>query len=230
MKRSFQVHSRSYPNIKHAFFAPALLRSSVPADVLTLCRSSKSLCPACALFGCMSQRSRVSVSDLEGTGGATNFEIATMMEQFGPNIHHLGRFQVVQDGGEGKLEVLSLKGRKFAVAPGPEIAPARRQSVEAIPAGHLLHGTLRVLNVLPAELGGFLVAVGRAPSSKLKIGAGKGQGFGRIALQELSFRLQDSEHRPVATDEGGWSRAFEASDDRWPDGERELVRIHQGWC
>jgi len=186
------------------------------------------LCAACALFGRMSQRSRVAVADFSS---ASTFVIETMPQQFGPNAHHLGDFRVVVDGDRGKrFEVSTLKGRKFAVGRGPVAPDARRQRVEAIPTGTLLRGVIRVFNLRPDELGGLLAVLGSAPASALKIGAGKGQGFGRITLHDLAFRLHDHTRAAVTPGTAALKHAFEACPDRLPQGEAAMVNIHQGDC
>ena len=218
-----KARSRSYPDVDRASFTEEVRRK----DVFHVCGGDL-LCAACALFGRMSQRSRVAVADFAAEG---TFVIEALPEQFGPNGHHLGDFKIVDgDRGKKRFEVYKLKGRKFAAGRGPVAPNARLQRVEAIPPGTLVRGAIRVFNLLPEELGGLLAALGRLPASALKIGAGKGQGFGRIALRSLVFRLQDHARVPVVPDEAAWRRAFEACPDRWATGEAELVNIHQGNC
>lgn len=218
--RPGKVRSQTYGDVKYASFTNGVNRK----DTFRTCEG-EILCAACSLFGRMSQRSRVAVADF--TAGET-FIIESMPEQFGPNAHHLGDFRIVEKGRDRSFEVFNLKGRKFAGGLGPVAPNARWQRVEAIPAGTLLLGSIRVLNLLPAELGCLLVALGKLPASTLKIGAGKGHGFGRISLQGLALRLRDHLRAQVAPDEIAWRAAFELSPDRWAPGEDELVRIHQG--
>jgi CRISPR/Cas system CSM-associated protein Csm3 (group 7 of RAMP superfamily) len=221
--RGGSVRSQSHPDVKRATFTDDVRQ----ADVFRRCRA-EGLCAACALFGRMSVRSRVTVTDFVAEGA---FAVASMREQFGPNAHHLGDFRIV-DGNRGnkEFEVFRLEGRKFAVGEGPAAPKARWQPVEVIPAGTALRGSLRLVNVAPAELGGLLAALGRSPPSLLKLGAGKGQGFGRVALHGIEYRLQDHGRAPVGAEEAAWREAFERSADRWPAGEDALVRIHQGSC
>lgn len=216
------VRSSSYPDV-HRVTYNGNVRNM---DVFRTCEGDL-LCAACSLFGRMSQRSRVAVTDFTA-GGA--FVLESMAEQFGPNGHHLGDFKVI-DGDRGKsFEVSNLKGRKFAVGLGPVPERARWQLVETIPRGTLLRGSLRVFNLLPEELGGIITALGKLPTSALKIGAGKGYDFGRIVLREIVFRLHDHMRSTIVSDEPTWRRAFEDCPDRLKAGEDELVRIHQGNC
>lgn len=220
------VRSRSHGDVRSASFS-ATVRGM---DVFQAC-GKHGLCAACALFGRMSQRSRVTVGDFV-VDPVDAVAIEAMPEQFGPNAHHLGRYHIVERQPDKKeFEITALKGRKFAAGMGPVAPDAHMQDVEAIPADCLLRGSLRVFNLLPAELGGLLTVLGHSPKSALKIGAGKGHGFGRISLHELSFHLRDHAQARAPLELAGWRRAFEEwRDDRWQAGEDELVRIHQGDC
>src|SRR6185436_13937862 len=108
------------------------------------------------LFGRMSLRSRITVTDVSVDAGVT-FATPEVPEAFSPNYHHLGTFRIAA-GGSGRpyFEITALKGRKFARGRGPVAEKARMQRVEAIPAGALLRGAIRVVNLLPEELGGLL--------------------------------------------------------------------------
>ena len=187
-------------------------------------------CPACALFGRMSLRSRVAVQDLFCAGGE-EFAIALLHAQFSPNLHHVGKPVRARDrSGQEYFEVGSLHGRKFAVGVGPIADKAEKQWIEVIPAGSVVEGTIRLFNVLPAELGGLLAALGKIPASALKIGGGKGRGFGRMRLDGIAYDLRDDAGKSAAADEAGWRAAFAGSDDRWQDGEQRLCEIHEGDC
>lgn len=191
--------------------------------------SKKRLCPACALFGRMSLRSRITVSDFVSPAG-TEIEIAEIHPQFGPNLHHVGDCRIVRNqGGPDRFVVHRLHGRKLAVGMGP-VAGDAKQKLEVIPKGTRLTGTLRLFNVTAEELGGLLVAIGRTPPSRLKVGAGKGRRFGRLRLTGLTYGLQDHERRPFVATEEDWREAFVQGDDRWDTGEEALVRIHQQGC
>lgn len=222
------VKSRSREDVKNTSFTSSIRN----ADVFRNC-DDRFFCSACALFGRMSRRSRVTVTDF-ATEDGLSFSIKEMPEQFSPKAHHLGTFTIEETRpGEKEFRVNTLKGRKFGAGEGPVADGACWQRVEAIPAGALLRGQLRISNVLPEELGGLLVALGRCPKSALKIGAGKGHGFGRVAVHGLSFRLQDHARAVIAADETEetvWKSAFEGCLDRWASGEEALVRIHGGNC
>lgn len=149
------------------------------------------LCPACALFGLEDLRSRIIVAD--ALPDTDRLERLLLPTQFGPRLHHIGSFHHHKT--QNVLEVTSLHGRKFAFARDERPLkeghqhPAK-QHVEALPAGTRLHQSLRFLNLTAAELGGLLAVLGHTPASRLKIGAGKSHGFGRIVLATLpTFRL-----------------------------------------
>jgi CRISPR/Cas system CSM-associated protein Csm3 (group 7 of RAMP superfamily) len=224
-----KVRSQSYPDVKRASFQNQV-RSLDVFD--TRCDDVRS-CAACALFGRMSQRSRVAVVDFAAEGGL-EFSIDKMPEQFGPNAHHLGAFHLGKsNAGDNEFQIYSLRGRKFAAGQGPVATNARPQQIEVIPGGTRLRGQLRVSNVLPEELGGLLAALGELPSSALKVGAGKGQGFGRMVVEKLSSRLQD--HMRAETFDAqiantSWREAFMKCPDRWERGEQALISIHDRGC
>jgi len=118
------------------------------------------------------------VTDLAGAGGS-RLEVMSMPERFGPNLHHVG--PATRNPAGDAFDVRSVHGRKFGRGSGP--ATEHRQRVEAIPAGTVLAGQLRLFNVTPAELGGVLAALGYDPRSALKLGGGKSHGFGRVYCQ-----------------------------------------------
>jgi len=192
------------------------------------------LCPACALWGRMSFRSRITVTDFVSLG-AEPFDVLKMPKQFGPNLHHVGPFNRTGGGGRGDkspaLEVHDLHGRKFAIGPGPGSTQDAMEVVEVIRRGCEVQGELRVLNLMPAELGGLLVALGwgRARSA-LKVGGGKALGFGRIRLSKVDYRLKDHAGRETGPDEDSWASHFERSEDCYPEAMKKLVEIHQGDC
>lgn len=226
-----KVLSQSYPDIKRARIAARLQQSSeIESMFADRCRPGGAMCPACALFGCMGMRGRVSVCDFLIEEGRA-FVIHEMPAQFAPRLHHVGRAQPVTDPKEpgGKiLEVTSLHGRKFASGRGPVAPRAGLQKVETIPGGSIVRGVLRVWCLTPDELGGLLSAMGRLPESALKIGAGKGHGFGRARVTGVQLRLKQSAGTVGTGDEAGWRKAFDISPDRFAAGEAALVALHQG--
>jgi len=206
--------------------------SAIKLPVFTDCRDDV-LCPACALFGKMSLRSRVAVEDLGVANDTTNFSIDRMPSQFSPNLHHVG--VPTPDHGKRVVHVDRLHGRKFAVHPAPLIERPELQAVEAIPTKTGLVGEIRVVNLRPHELGGLLVALGQtAPGTfdAVKLGGGKCHGFGRMRLQSLAFAARRGPPHPLASDPrvDEWLAAFRADADRFEAGERRLLEIHRGDC
>jgi hypothetical protein len=208
---------RSSTGIKRAYLLSAALTS---AALTTNCTKTCA-CPACALFGRMSLRSRITVTDFACPSG-TRPEIARMPERFDPNLHHVGPASRNPTG--DAFEVRGLHGRKFGGGRGP--ASDNQQHIEVIPAGAVLTGQLRLFNVTPAELGGVLAALGCDPPSAIKLGGGKAHGFGRVQCRARCHVVAyDAPLDPAA-----WREHFVTSPDHWAGGEKHLVAFHRGDC
>lgn len=207
----------STTRIKKARLTPSLRPAALGGGCTERCA-----CPACALFGRMSLRSRITVTDLVCIGD-TEFALAAMPERFGPNLHHVGPSRINASG--DAFDVLGLHGRKFHRGRGP--ATEARQHVETIPPGAELFGQIRLFNVTPAEVGGLLTALGCDPVSAIKLGGGKAHGFGRARCHARCVLVA---HGSTPLDPAQWRAAFCASPDRWTDGETRLVALHQGGC
>jgi hypothetical protein len=213
-----QLPSCSYPGYEVEFGSAVRQHPAFKACDAQL------LCSACALFGRMSLRSRVSVHDLRAPAGTTSVD-REIPKRYSPRPHHLGRYS--QDRSAAVLRVHELHGRKFHVggAPQPEVAG---DLAEVIKVGTTLSGTITCSNVSLAELGGLLSALGAHPVSSLKLGSAKAYRFGRI---ELTKNLRVDVKRPERFDEEGFfervRQAFETSKDYWPEGERALVAMHR---
>lgn len=190
---------------------------------------SNEMCAACALFGRMSQRGRLAVTDLACTSH-DDFTIARMPARFSPNLHHVGRARPVRYQGSDIFEVRSVYGRKFAVdlATAGDAAVGDRavERVEAIREGAELSGRLLVSNLRLAELGGLLAALGYRPSSVIKLGGGKAHRFGQVRCVALRWTLRDHRGASLMSDIPAWRQRFEQSPDYWPDGERALFALH----
>lgn len=199
----------------------SLLASARTAAVLGTSCTKECCCPACALFGRMSLRSRITVTDF-ACASHVSFEIVRIPERFEPNLHHIGPTVLNATGDE--FGVRALHGRKFALGRGP--ASDNRQHIEVIPPGTVLRGQLRVFNITPEELGGVLAALGCDPPSAIKVGGGKAHGFGRM-LCRARCHLVDHD---APLDPAVWRQRFVASPDRWVEGEDRLVALHQGAC
>lgn len=209
------VRSSSFGNVE-AQLSP-MVRD---LDVLRPCSGRGNTCPACALFGRMSLRGRVAVRDLIPKTPIA-LEIAEVAELYAPNLHHVGKFAPIKRG--ALLEVRELHGRKFARGRGPETQS--REPIEVIPAGSSLAGEMRLVNVTEVELGGIIAALGVLPQSRLKIGGGRGHGFGRARVEDLALSLR-TDTAPVPQSWEHYEGAFRSSLDAWLDGLDALVRIH----
>ncbi|GAB4520732.1 MAG: hypothetical protein Tsb0020_39340 [Haliangiales bacterium] len=220
-----RVKSRSREDIEHAHFSNQVRRHPALAKGPSACSPHK-LCPACALFGRMSLRSRVSVLDF-ACNANTVPAIALIPARFSPRLHHIGDIEVGSDRGRKSFELTSLHGRKFAAGQTPIPDDAKYHRLAVIPAGAELTGELRLFNLSPAELGGLLAALGHLPQGRILIGGGKGHGLGRAHVKTVQYRLRDSAGHDIEPDEAGWRDAFTTSPDRFSDGEDKLFALHQ---
>lgn len=214
-KKFVKIRSKTFKDTKARFSEDVRKH-----NVFGACKP-KALCAACALFGCMSLRGRVTISDFM-PNQSTPLDIAEVAEMFSPNLHHLGPFHQTEDG---SLEVDGLYGRKFACGHGPEAEA--KQWIEVIPANSCLTGTLRVVNVTKAELGGLLAALGVRPKSYMRLGAGKSHGFGRVRVDRCDMVAHPADNKH-SFDESAYEEAFRETSDAWLTGLDELVRIHTG--
>lgn len=198
-------------------------------DRVDHCRSSDEVCAACALFGFQAgrraMRSRVTVGDLITSSG---FIVDHMPAQWEPRLHHVGDVNIEKRGkGEPMFVLRSLHGRKFAFDDPAAPAEEAKLAVEAIPKGAKLRGSLNFFNIELAEFGGLLCALGHSPRSFLKVGAGKGHGFGRIDLIDMKWDLRDHRRQPIQPDVDSLRAEFMRSADRYGAGEEKLIEIHK---
>jgi CRISPR/Cas system CSM-associated protein Csm3 (group 7 of RAMP superfamily) len=225
-----KVISQSRPEVKRGRFTHEVKRMAVFDDA---CGRGDLVCPACALFGFQTDngtlRGRISVTDLVTADGVAPVT-ESMPSQFGPRIHHLGDFRIDDDGREPVFEVGPLHGRKFYIGPSPTTDAVSYERVEAIPRGVSLRGEIRILNLDDAEMGALVAALGVAPASWIKLGCGKGHGFGRVRVGRVVHMFSDERRGTRAAVPETWTRAFEASVDRWEAGMRRLQEIHQEAC
>ena len=188
--------------------------------VFTVCRPPQ-LCPACALFGQMSQRGRVAVHDF--AAAASSVKRAELPKRFSPRPHHLGSFE--PPGTTGRIVVHTLHGRKLheGSAPRPE---GRGEAAEVLAPGTRITGRVVCSNVTNAELGGLMSALGVSPQTELKVGSAKAHHYGRLALAGVSV---DVVRRPRGFQEDGFFarivEGFHTSEDYWAKGERALIRL-----
>lgn len=227
-KKQRRITSQTYDG-----YSAELHPSVAHHPVFTTCRARAGdprpeLCPACALFGVMSRRGRITFADLTTDAPP---RVYPMPQQYGPRLHHLADPSDVDvDPHHRRLTVKRLRGRKFHGGKAPPAVGAPL-AVEAIPPGAMLTGRLTLYNVTPAELGGLLVALGVARNSYVKLGAGKSHAFGRLAPSAVTPELRDHRGRPLPLDPAACDAAWGQSPDRWADGEVQLRAIHNrgGW-
>lgn len=230
--RTVNVLSQSRPDIRSARLGRSLDR----LPLFQACGADNQ-CAACALFGSLAggsaRRGRIGFADLLPPAGTTP-TLAHLPALYSPRLHHIATpkgVDVVRDRTGDLFEVTELAGRKFALGGQPIAAPPW-ETVEAIPPGTPLTGTLSVRNLAPAELSALTTALGfinaTTADSYFKVGAGRGHGFGRLAPIGLTFTaLKDHRRLPTPPDFPAWRRALEGSKDHWPQGEATLRDLHR---
>jgi CRISPR/Cas system CSM-associated protein Csm3 (group 7 of RAMP superfamily) len=225
-----RIVSKSHPDVQRGRLTAEIKQAAIFDE---RCGRDERVCPACALFGFQyrdeSLASRVRVEDLLADEDA-QCVLATMPAQYEPRLHHLGDYRIDRTRREPEFEVSRLYGRKFYAGSASSSDDASRQRVEVAPAGTRFRGAIHLFNVEPGELGGLLVALGIAPKTFLKVGAGKGHGFGKVSVVAVGYKLRDDGRKPCAPALDAWGAAFEASPDRWEGGAMKLVEIYQGAC
>lgn len=225
-----RVLSRTYPEVQRGHFTNDVQKMATFTDA---CGRDDMLCPACAVFGFQTfngtLRGRVSVTDFLSADGVVPVT-EPMPSQFEPRIHHLGEFRIERNRGEPSFEVGPLYGRKFYVGPTPTTDAVGYERVEAIPKGTALRGTIRILNLDDAEMGGLLAALGVEPRSWIKLGCGKRHGFGRLRVEKVAYVLADERRRPRGSAPETWAHAFAGAEDRWEAGAAQLAQIHTEAC
>lgn len=164
-------------------------------------------CATCALFGCLGLRARVVFRDSLLPSG---LESETTLL---PSMRSTRR---------------PAKGRMFLIGSEPAPPGSKTQRVECIPAKTELPLEIRLMNLSTAELGGILAASGCEPRSSIKLGGGKSYGLGRISLVRFSLEPHSPTEAPL--DVTAWTNAFGQWSHSWPDGVRELCRIHGPGC
>jgi hypothetical protein len=123
------------------------------------------------------------------------------------------------------LWVQRWPGRLFFNGHAPATAGGG-ETVEAVPAGAELEAEVGVDGVSPAELGGLLSALGLAPGSLVRAGAGLSHGFGRLRPINVRWNLFDAAGEPLQPAVRSWRAAFAGGPDYWRAGEVALVTLH----
>jgi hypothetical protein len=189
--------------------------------------SREAACAACALFGFQSgragMRARVTFMDLVPMTGNPR-AVESIPTQWGPRLHHCAPRDGYHVSGT-KIVIRSLKGRKFHLGQGPA-GEGSTTLIEVLPAGSMVRAEIRLFNVEKPELGGLLCALGFDHGHALKVGAGKGLGFGRLLPQEISWALRDERGLPMQQEPPRYVEAFANSADRHAVGAAELIRLH----
>lgn len=226
--RGTQTKKRGLSRTHHGVTRAVLEPPASNHDVFRTACSDRAMCLACALFGFQQgrkgYRGRITVTDFAPVQGAAAAALTEMPSQWEPRLHHCAEPRDVRRHND-TFHITGLRGRKFhrGRSADPEGA---RQLVELLPAGTLIRGEIRLFNVLPEELGGILAAAGFEPGSLVKVGAGKGLGFGRLVPHAIEWKLRDAHRRDVTPAPPRYREAFVACADRHPEGEEALVAMH----
>lgn len=162
------------------------------------------LCPACALFGAMNRRSRVSFGDLVA-------DRPTMRGRLPRQYPPVKR---------PRSPARKFHGGRVEPQPG-------RFDVETIPLGAKLNGVVRFVNLTPSEMGGLVLALGWRGIPTLKVGAGKNLGFGRIRCLPVESELREplTPTASLVQRVAAWESAYMQSPDRWERGETALKHL-----
>jgi CRISPR/Cas system CSM-associated protein Csm3 (group 7 of RAMP superfamily) len=136
------------------------------------CTTAKA-CPACSIFGRMSQYGKARFGDarLLGAGKTALFQLSPL---FAPRA-------------------LGSQGRKFYFHSEPEQDP-RQPPVEVIPPGQRLQAQVDFENLSPAELGLLCFALGVDRALTLKLGGGKPMGLGSLKVVWAELVLLGTNH------------------------------------
>lgn len=152
---------------------------SLPADARRACRPPQ-LCPACSLYGAMSQLGRLSFSDAVFVKG--DAVIMRMPALFRPRPRQ-GRAYRDNAG--------DYQGRKFYFHGRPQ----KHQDgtyIEALKPNTVLRGAVEFSRLTEAELGLLCFALGLDGSFALSLGGGKPAAMGRVTITPTAIYLRQS--------------------------------------
>lgn len=213
------------------------------------CRPSKGkdptvgLCPACALFGTEGLQGRVWFDDARVIGPLPRRDPLRIASLYGPRLHRAGSLRVVAKGRRTLARVQRLKGRKAYYRVRLGQVPARGNvPLDYLPEGTRLHTRLYFRNLMPAELGGVIAALGIVPQREFpfRVGGGKPLGLGYLKPrlqgvylaedieQWLDFDAQPRKAVDKVTDDAAldWIMAFAQDKDLcYENGWRHLREI-----
>ncbi len=141
-------------------------------------------CPACNLFGRVSQSAKVHFSDAHlADGGKT--ALFRLSPLFAPRAF---RSPPVYLDDAGKF-----KGRKFYYHSRPA-EDSRQPPVEVLPSGQQVAGEVTFENLRMAELGLLFFALGIDGTLTLKLGGGKPVGLGSLRTVGATLTLLEADH------------------------------------
>jgi CRISPR-associated protein (TIGR03986 family) len=160
------------------------------------CRDAGHLCPACRLFGSLSDRhiffGKMSFSDAVASGAAEvqQLTLEALME---PKPRHRAWYEDPQQRGY-------MRGRKFYYhrPGGPRTTAEKTQynkTVEAVKPGTVFEFSVDYANLTQAELALLIYAVTLEPGMCHKVGMGKPIGMGSARIEITGWQVIDRQAR-----------------------------------
>ena len=143
-------------------------------------------CPACSIFGRMSQLGKARFGDARLVGGGKT-QLFRLAPLFAPRAYRKRTPPDYLD------EAGKFKGRKFYYHSRP-VEDERQPPVEVIPPGRKVQGQVDFENLTPAELGLLFFALGMDGSIALKLGGGKPLGLGSLRVVGAELTLRGAGH------------------------------------
>ena len=170
LKASQRGRSYACPELKS--------RNGIPPETI-------SLCPACALFGGMGYKGRITFGDATIITSEQKPQPVGVVALNTPHLHRAGfKIDVRQAGGREKIEVSQPYGRKFYYQSDIDGGdPNTNDLIDYIPADSVLEFVLNFNDVLEAEIGGILVSLGINQNFPFRIGGGKPIGLGMVKVE-----------------------------------------------
>jgi CRISPR/Cas system CSM-associated protein Csm3 (group 7 of RAMP superfamily) len=141
-------------------------------------------CPACSIFGRMSQLGKAHFGDAQLVSGGKT-QLFRLSPLFAPQAFREPPVYVDEAG--------KFKGRKFYYHSRSSEDP-RQPPVEVVPPGRMLQGQVDFENLTRAELGLLFFALGMDGSIALKLGGGKPLGLGSLRVVAAELTLLGTEH------------------------------------
>lgn len=146
--------------------------------------TSTNACPACGIFGRMSQLGKALFGDAQLIGDGKT-QLFCLSPLFAPRAFRAPPVYLDKAG--------EFKGRKFYFHSQPS-EDDRQPPVEVIPRGHSVEGQVHFENLTAAELGLLFFALGIDGVIVLKLGGGKPLGLGSLRVSKAELAILEPDH------------------------------------